>query len=258
MNEEFGPVYADSYDQLYGDKNYSTECDLLEKLFQSYSLNSVRNILDLGCGTGNHAVPLAERGYKVTGVDRSADMLAQARHKLQTQPDSKNLILECADIRGLSLNATFDAVLIMFAVLGYQQTNQDVVSALSAARRHLKPGGLLIFDVWYGPAVLANRPSERIKIIQTDRGHILRASSGILDTRRHLCKVEYLLWMIEKDRLVQNTKESHLMRYFFPLELEFFLQSTGFAATRLGSFPNFLDEPDENSWNVLQVARAVE
>lgn len=256
MSEQFGSVYADSYDVLYQDKDYSAECDFIEAQFHDYGGDSVRTVLDLGCGTGNHAVPLVERGYQVTGIDRSVEMLARANQKADGSRHTGNLTLQCADIRDLNLNQTFDAVLIMFAVLGYQLTNEDVVSALRTARRHLTSGGLLIFDVWYGPAVLAERPSQRVKVVNTEKQQIVRVSSGALDTRRHVCRVDYLLWVLEGDRLVHHTEESHSMRFFFPLELEFFLEAAGFTARRLGAFPDFQNQPCEKTWNVVQVATA--
>src|SRR5207248_11417549 len=67
----FGPQYAEAYDTLYRDKDYSAECDAIEHVFRLYGIGPVRRVLDLGCGTGGHAVPLAERGYEVVGVDRS-------------------------------------------------------------------------------------------------------------------------------------------------------------------------------------------
>jgi hypothetical protein len=51
---------------------------------------------------------------------------------------------------------------MMFAVLGYQGENDDVLAALKTAHRHARPGGLFLFDVWYGPAVLHERPSQRV------------------------------------------------------------------------------------------------
>src|SRR5262249_822723 len=156
----------------------AAECDLVEEQFRKYYRSEVSTVLDLGCGTGNHAIPLSKRGYHVTGVDRSPEMLEQARQKAVTATSPDNLILHSADIPNLHLHTTFDAVLIMFAVLGYQLGNEDVISTLATARRHLAPGGLLIFDVWYGPAVLLNRPSQRIKVANTDRGKIMRVSSG--------------------------------------------------------------------------------
>src|SRR5206468_3380563 len=121
-----------------------------------FSRTPVKTVLDLGCGTGNHALPLARRGFSVTGVDRSPGMLEQAAQKSSASglgdkaPDFKQ-----GDLRELDLHQQFDAALMMFAVLGYQLTNENVASALATVRRHLKPGGLFVFDIWYGPAVLA-------------------------------------------------------------------------------------------------------
>ena len=64
-------------------------------------------------------------------------------------------------------------------------------------RRHLRPGGLFFCDVWYGPAVLAERPSERVKVIDTELGQVIRVASGELDVRNDLCTVCYRLWRIE-------------------------------------------------------------
>src|SRR5947209_19234510 len=75
----FGQEYASIYNLLYEDKDYAAECDVLERVFRTFGSRQVHRVLDLGCGTGNHAVPLAERGYQVVGVDRSEDMLARAR-----------------------------------------------------------------------------------------------------------------------------------------------------------------------------------
>jgi ubiquinone/menaquinone biosynthesis C-methylase UbiE len=52
---------------------------LIDKIFRTYGNDSISTVLDLGCGTGNHAFPLAGRGYEVVGVDCSENMLTQAR-----------------------------------------------------------------------------------------------------------------------------------------------------------------------------------
>jgi ubiquinone/menaquinone biosynthesis C-methylase UbiE len=75
--------------------------------------------LDLGCGTGDHALPLAKRGYQVVGVDRSAGMLKSARKKAASgQVDGKPNFYH-GDIRSFHVEQSFDASLMMFAVLGY-------------------------------------------------------------------------------------------------------------------------------------------
>ena len=256
MNNVFGPIYADAYDLFYHDKDYVAECDLIECIFQIYGDGPIRSVLDLGCGTGNHAIPLAQRGYEVVGVDRSESMLAHAQSKAASFSSGSSVAFHQGDIRSVDLQCRFDAALMMFAVLGYQLENTDVLSALRTAHRHLHPGGLLIFDVWYGPAVLHQRPSQRIKVIPTPEGKILRVASGELDIRRHICTVHFHMWRLEGERLLAETEEGHSMRYFFPRELDLFLECSGFAPIRLGAFREFDQDPDETTWNVLSVARA--
>lgn len=256
MSQPFGSEYASAYDDLYGDKDYGQECHLIDRLLQRYGKGTVRNLLDLGCGTGSHAIPLAECGYRVAGVDRSADMVERAREKAASRKINGNAEFYRGDIRDCQLNDQFDASLMMFAVLGYQLGNSDVLQALRTARKHTRQGGLFLFDVWYGPAVLRQGPSERVKNILTANGQILRMASGRLDIERHLCDVSYHLWRLDGQRLVGETKETHQMRYFFPLELNLFLECSGFTSLRLGSFPEFDRDPDQSTWNVCCVARA--
>lgn len=75
MNPVFGPGYASVYDLLYQDKDYAGECDLLTRLFADFGASPIGSVLDLGCGTGGHAMPLARRGFRVTGVDAAPAML---------------------------------------------------------------------------------------------------------------------------------------------------------------------------------------
>ncbi len=257
MTAVFGPEYARAYDQLYKDKDYVEECGLIERVFQTYGDGPIRSVLDLGCGTGSHAVRLAERGYEVVGVDRSDDMLESARKKASRYQNPGKTTFCQGDLRTFQVERSFDAVIMMFAVLGYQLDNNDVVSALRTARKHLPVGGLFIFDVWYGPAVLSQKPSDRVKILPAEKGQILRAATSELDVQRHLCKVSYRLWSFEGDRLLGQRDEIHLMRYFFPLELDLFLEHCEFSTVRLGAFPAFDNNVDESTWNVLGVARAV-
>jgi SAM-dependent methyltransferase len=253
MTTVFGEAYAAAYDALYHDKDYPAECDLIEAVFARHAERRVEHVLDLGCGTGGHAVLLAERGYEVVGVDRSAEMLRRARQR------GGPARFQVGDLTSLDLGpeSTFDAVLIMFAVLGYLTENAELESGLRAARRHLDEGGLLFADVWYGPAVLAQRPSERVKVIDTDTSaQVIRAASGRLDPRRDVCSVDYHLWCLEDGKLTAEVRERHRMRYFFEPELQAFLSTGGFELLRIGGFPDLDEEPSERTWNVAFVARA--
>jgi SAM-dependent methyltransferase len=255
----FGSRYAGQYDLLYSDKDYEAECDLLQEVFQRHAGAPVQDVLDLGCGTGNHALPLARRGYRVTGVDRSPEMLAHADRKAARDADALRdgaPVFRCGDARNLDLGQQFDAVLMMFAVLGYQLANEDVLAALRTVRRHLQPGGLFVCDVWYGPAVLSIRPGDRVKEIPTAGGKLVRAAEGTLDTYRHLCRVRYRVSQVGVEQAPEASEEIHWMRFFFPQELALFMSQCDLQLVEMRAFDDPERPPDETSWNALAVARA--
>ena len=199
---------------------------------------------------------MAERGYRIVGVDVSQEMLAEAERKRKLLPGRNRLAFQECDIRHLDLAREFDAVLMMFAVLGYQNSDDDVGAALAAARGHLRPQGLFVFDVWFGPAVVAHKPEPRSKTVSNGNGEIRREASGCLDGERPVCEVTYNLRVTEGTALAAQTRERHLMRYFFPAELDALLRAADFEILRMADFDDVERVPDEESWNVICVARA--
>jgi SAM-dependent methyltransferase len=187
-------------------------------------------------------------------------MLAEAWAKAGRAQGGTNgttaLTFQQGDLRDVNLESTFDAVLMMFAVLGYQHTNQDVMRTLKNVKKHLQPGGLLVCDIWYGPAVLHVRPSQRKRELPTADGRIIRTASTEIDILRHLCTVDISLTVIEHDRVVNQGTERHEMRFFFPQEIAVLLECTGFRVCRLGGFPDFDQPPTEDNWNAMVIARA--
>jgi SAM-dependent methyltransferase len=255
----FGSDYAGRYDFLYQDKDYERECDMLAEVFRRFGRTPVTTVLDLGCGTGNHALPLARRGFSVTGVDRSPGMLEQAAKKSSVSGlGDKAPTFKQGDVRELDLHQPFDAALMMFAVLGYQLTNDNVASALATVRRHLKPGGLFVFDIWYGPAVLAIRPGERVKTLTAPDGTVIRAASTTMDSYRQLAEVRYQVWHVRRSGPMVETSETHQMRYFFPQELALFLEHARLRLVHFSDFSALDRAPDESTWNTLAIAEAVE
>jgi SAM-dependent methyltransferase len=255
VSDIFASLYGETYDTLYREKDYAGECRLVERLFREHSEGDVHTVLDLGCGTANHAIRFAEMGYSVTGVERSSAMLDRAREKAVGQA---NLELHCADVRNVELSQKYDAALLLFAVLGYQIEDEEVIAALSSARRHLKPGGLVVFDVWFGPGVLRDRPSSRFVRIPLESGELLRAATPKLDIVRQVCTVRYDLWRIDGARVTDFAQEEHVMRFFFPAELRLLLAASGLCLVRLSPFPEIDRDLDDETWNLIVVARAAD
>lgn len=253
--EPFGPGYAEVYDLLNEDKDYASECDLIERLFVRESPTPVKEVLDLGCGTGRHAQLLAQRGYAVLGVDRSAPMIERARGRASKGVPTRGLAYQVGDLRTFRTDRRFDAALMMFAVLGYQLDDEDVLAALRTARVHLRDGGLLLFDCWYGPAVEHQRPSDRMKSVKGRAENVIRTAKSHLDLERRRITVEFDVQRRIR-QVTRRLQETHELRFFFAADLAGFLAATGFSLQRLGVMPDFDSDPDETAWNVLALARA--
>jgi len=252
----FGEGYAPQYDRLYAEKDYAAECSLIEEVFQRYGRAGIESILDLGCGTGGHAFPLAARGYRVTGVDASAAMLREAERKLARAAQDVVPEFVLADIRELELGRQFDAALMMFAVLGYQASDADLQLALHSVRRHLQPGGLLVGDLWYGPTVLRVAPSDRIKQVDLVGEQLVRSATTTLDLGRHLAAVHYRLARTDEEGKTRIDEETHTMRFFFPMELERAFRAAGLELVGLHPFPQLEAPLNSTVWNALFCGRA--
>lgn len=260
MKKDENPVfatYASYYDSIYEDKNYEAECDFIEEIFNKFAESKVKIILDLGCGTGNHAFPLARRQYHITGIDLSQNMINIAARKAEESDVKDNLHFLVDNIQTLNLKRSFDAVISMFAVLCYQNTNDEVINTLKTVRKHLKTNGIFICDFWYGPAVLKERPGERTKIVKNESGRIIRIASPEINTLKNTVLVRYQLFLIKGDKLTNEIREEHNMRYFFIPELEAYFRQANLKLMHLCPFLNLNESIKEESWNVTAIALAI-
>ncbi len=250
----FRKEYSTAYDSLYRDKDYEKECDFIETIFQKFT-SEVKTVLDLGCGTGSHALILSRRGYKVTGIDRSEDMLKIAKKRASNE----NLAVEFikGDITNIDLKKKFDAVIAMFAVMGYQTTNYALSKACQVARKHLNTGRIFIFDCWHGPAVLAEKPGMRIKEVKKDENYrIIRFTEPVLDILNHTVETKFKLLRIKKGHLINETNESHIMRFLFPQEIRYFLEIAGFSEIEFCPFLELEKHLTDHDWNMAIIATA--
>lgn len=249
-------LYSHYYDLLYRDKDYAGEAAYLCRLLDRYAPGA-RRLLELGCGTGRMAEILAGRGYTLHGVDLSDTMLAMAGTRLAALPEPlrKRLAFSPGDVRAVRLGETFDAVISLFHVMSYQTGNADLHQAMVTAAAHLAPGGVFIFDVWYGPAVLAQRPEVRVRRCEDETMKVLRIAEPHLHPNDNLVDVNFQISVFDKvTGQTRELSERHVMRYLFRPEVDLLLQGAGFEL--LGTFAWLTDEaPDQESWGACFVAR---
>lgn len=219
--------YARYYDLLYHEKDYQKEAEYIYALLQKYAPQA-QMLFDLGCGTGHHAELLAQLGsYEVCGVDQSEEMLsfaqrrARSNHKLQFFQGS---------LQDFSLPRQADVVTALFHVMSYQFTDALMMAALNNIARHLKPGGLFLFDCWYGPAVLLQQPELRVKRAEDGHYKVTRIAEPKMRENENIVEVHYDTFAEDKKSCtITEFRENHIMRYFFGGELHYFLKQIDFV-----------------------------
>jgi SAM-dependent methyltransferase len=235
--------YARYYDLLYRDKDYAGEVEYVHGLIQAHAPGA-KSLLNLGCGSGRHDLMLAELGYDVCGVDLSAEMLSFAR----AAAGIKKIEYEQGDVRTIRLNRQFDAVISLFHVMSYQTCNNDLKDTFATVHAHLKPGGLFLFDCWYGPGVLTDRPAIRNKELEDDYIKVSRCAEPVLNPNENTVDVNYRISVMDKaSGHLRKINETHSMRYLFLPEITEYLAVSGlqqsFAVKWLTNSP-----PDDTTW----------
>lgn len=248
--------YASYYDLFYAGKDYGAEARYVARHLQEFARGG-REILELGCGTGAHAAELARSGYGVMGVDLSERMLARARTRLEglAAPERARLGFVHGDARSVRLGRAFDAVVSLFHVMSYQSSNSDLLAAFATAAKHLAPGGVFLFDFWYGPAVLTQRPETRVHELESGDIRVTRIARPRLRDDANSVDVRFTVLIEEKATgTVKRLEELHVMRYLFLPEIDDLLERAGMRRECAREWMTD-DAPSLASWSGFVVAR---
>lgn len=126
--------------------NTGVECDFIEACLKAYGPASASRLLDIGCGAGRHAMELARRGYRVTGIDVSPEMVAY----VQAEAHAAKLPVTASvdDLRHVRLRGTFDAAFCFMDTFRFLLTNEEITAHLRTVANLLAPGGLYLTDFW--------------------------------------------------------------------------------------------------------------
>ncbi len=199
------------------------------------------SVLDLACGTGASSRPFAERGLRVTGLDRSQDMLAVARRALP------GVRFVEGDLTTFDLGETFDLVTCLFDSLNNLTEPRDLLAALTRARAHLRPGGVLAFDVntrlgvrdlWEEGAIEGVAPLP-------GGGEVHYRWSHRYDAARAVGVVEARCRLTGDDVQEEEFVEVHEERGYDPQDLEPLLSGAGFGQWLVCEFPDYAPPPPD-------------
>jgi SAM-dependent methyltransferase len=248
--------YARYYNLLYRDKDYVMETEFIHQLLQTYAPGA-QSILELGCGTGTHALLLVQAGYEVHGVDLSTQMLKLFGDRFSQLPQElvSRLAYSQGDLRTIRLDQQFDAIISLFHVISYQTTNESLESAFATVKAHLKPGGVFIFDCWYGPAVLSDRPTVRVKRLEDEEITITRIAEPLMHPNQNIVDVNYQVFIKDKKTgAVKELQETHPMRYLFKPEIDLLFRDFQLEPIECREWMTNR-EPGFDTWGIYCVGR---
>lgn len=242
--------YSRYYDLLYRDKDYGAEIRFVLERLRDHGCKP-QTLLDLGCGTGRHALEAARCGIAVEGVDMSPVMLEMGRQQLLSEAASGIglPVLHRGDVRNVRLGKSFDAVTSLFHVMSYQNTEEDALAEMETAKAHLKAGGLFLFDFWYGPGVLTDPPTERDKMMEDEHTLVRRHARPVHRVNDNIVEVHYEIRLADKSTGRENMlREMHVMRYWFLPELRYLAKTIGFMVKTEGAWTQ-VALPSITTWN---------
>jgi len=247
--------YSKYYDSLYLDKDYVAETDFILKLIEKYSTSKIENLLSLGCGTATYEILMAKKGFKIVGIDISSEMLDIAKNKIRDTNFENQIKVYKKDVCNFRFRKKFDVSMAMFNIVGYQNSNESFENMLRNVAGNLSKGGIFIFDCWYMPAVLKDRPTNRIKEVRVNGRKIVRKTKSDLDLNSNIIKITFNVTELVKAKEISRIEETHKMRYWSLPELKYFLKKTGFSFVYACNFMQKESEISDKYWNIVVIAR---
>ncbi|MCL2297324.1 MAG: class I SAM-dependent methyltransferase [Proteobacteria bacterium] len=235
MNKQWYEALFENYGKKYDSENFTQgtvgECDFIEK---EIHFDKSLKILDVGCGTGRHAIELTKRGYCVTGIDLSESQLKRAREKAE----ESHLVIDFQrhDARNLPFSGEFDVAIMMceggFSLMETDEMNFEILNNVTKA---LKPEAKLIFTTSNALFPLYNSVDEfHASTLEEGNSQCTKNAFDLMTFRGHSV-VEF-----EDDSGNKKTLECN-ERYYAPCEITWLLKSLGYKkidifGARLGAF----------------------
>lgn len=204
--------------------------------------NKDARILELCCGTGRLAIPIAKDGYNISGVDYTASMLERAKEKA-SQAGLKINFIE-ADIRTLNLQEKFDLIFLPFNSIHHLYKNEDLFEVLKVVRNHLKEKGLFLLDC-FNPNIryIVEKEKEQQVIAEyrtNDGRKVLIEQSMYYENTTQINRIKWHYYIDNKFHSIQNMD----MRLFFPQELDSYFKQARFNI--IHKFGDFMGEVFNN------------
>ena len=247
-------LLAPIYDAVNGDVDYSAWADFIENIVNKDG-GDLRPelVLDLGCGTGSMTLELARRGYDMTGIDYSVEMLDIARARAEDEGLSDKMLWLCQDLREFELYGTVDLAVSCLDTVNHLTSVQDLSKFLALVHNYLVPNGLFIFDV-NGKYKFENIYGNQSYVMECDDSFCVW--QNFYNCKNHLCDFYITLFSQNPDGSYERYDEEQRERMYTVRSLKKQLLGNGFEF--LGAYSDFeFSEGNDDSERIYVVARCI-
>lgn len=220
--------------------------------------------LELACGTLRVLLPVAEAGTRVWGIDESPHMLDLANKKLAGVPASvsERITLRQGDMRSFELQERFDLIYIPFNTFGLLLTVEDQLAALATIKKHLAPGGLFAFSVFFPDVERMRGPELSRWMLDADYtfedgSRVQRDNVRAVNTRTQVVSNTWRTREYQDQILVRDWITDLQLSYFWPREIKHLLARAGYEIVHYwGDYQRTDFDKLNEPWQQLVVARA--
>ncbi len=244
--------FAEVYDELMADVPYGTWAQLYSDIMAQYGIKNGK-VCECACGTGALTIPLYKKGFHMTGVDLSQDMLWIAAQK--ARKDGIAIPFVRQDMRQLHLHRPMDAVLATCDGVNYLLKEEDLYGFFAHAYQALRPGGGLFFDV-STPYKLQNRLGNQL--ICDDGEHITYFWQNTYHEKSRQVDMHLCFFVRQSDGQYKRIDEEQTQRAWQREELEFHLRRAGFE--QISIYGNGMHAPrdKEERWHFAALRRVTQ
>lgn len=230
--------FAQVYDLFMDNVPYEEWCAFLSKLLAGQNIKE-GPVLDMGCGTGRMTRLMAARGYDMTGIDNSPEMLQTA----VTQQEDENILYLLQDMQMLELDGCVRAIYSVCDCINYVLDEEDLFAVFQKVRTYLEPDGVFIFDVntsyKYTELLAMNTFAE-----SREEGSFIW--ENYYDEEERINEYDLTLFIPEENGLYRRYAETHYQRNYSIEEIQGLLERAGLQCEAI--FDDYTDHPvSENS-----------
>ncbi len=244
-------ILADFYDRINNDLDYGAWADFIEKIFDREMKERPSLVADLGCGTGKMTLALAKKGFDMTGIDYSVNMLGKAREAAYDQGLSDRILWLCQDIRSFELYGTMGAIVSCLDTMNHITKEKELHTVFSLVHNYLDPDGLFIFDV---------NGKHKFETLYANETYVFEEENDFCvweneyNEKSRLCRFFITLFSKQRDGRYVRTDETQSERMYSLDDLRGALTETGFEF--IGAYSDFdFTEANDGAERIYVAAR---